>query len=373
MRFRDAGKLAQSGFVLVVGVGLVVCLVVGPTACVSPTLPPPPTPDQGEQSRELEQGHLLLFPSDDSEGLLARPVRVTEDGAWSIGDARGAGCEVSVKREPSSYHVRRRVKLASLTAVSGSFGKLLGIEAGFGSATEADIDIQNTSVLSADTRGDCDQVYVDRVFVGKGRRKLLASAANQAKASLAVTGAPSAGVDASSVVVDETAWDSEQAYAFTYRSAGSDVGLTLNLAMPATVTDGQELSLRIESDQKAFLVVYYRDADGKGQVLWPSQQEAAPVVLPGTPAFLPSERERAAGVRLQATLNDPSLAARETLVVYALRDEADFRRVCPAPGTEFADGAAAAAELTEKIDELPLSRWTRAVQSYVIRPKERSP
>jgi hypothetical protein len=344
-------------------------------ASCTPTLPPPPTPQHGEQSRELEQGHLLLFPTDDSDGLLARPVRITEDGAWSIGDARGPNCEVTVRREPASYHVRRRVKLNSLTAISGTFGKLLGIEAGFGSATEADIDIQNSAVLRADTRGDCDQTYVDRVFVGKGRRKLLASAGAQAKANLltGVTGAPSAGVDTSSVVVDETAWESEQAYAFTYRSGSTDVGVKLNVAVPPGVEDGQELSLRIEADQPAYLVVYYRDAQGKGQVLWPSPQEQAPQVLPGTPAFLPSERERRAGVRLLASLNDPSQAARETLVVYALRDHADYQRVRPSPGTEFADGATAAAELTAKVDELPLSRWSRAVQSYVIRPKPSAP
>lgn len=298
-------------------------------------------------------------------------MRVTEDGAWSIGDARGPKCEVQMRREPSSYHVRRRVKLKSLTAVAGSFGKLLGIEAGFGSATEADIDIQNSAVLKADTRGDCDQVFVDRVFVGKGRRKLLASADARAKASLAVTGAPSAGVDASSVIVDETAWDTEQAYAFTYRAAGSDdAAVNLSVSVPAGVEDGQELSLRIEADQEAFLVVYYRDADGKGQVLWPSAQESAPLVAPGKPIFLPSERERRDGVRLMATLREPDKAARETLVVYALRDRADYMRVRPSPNAEFADGAMAAAELTGKIDELPLSRWSRSVQSYVIRPKE---
>lgn len=349
--------------------GFAVCVVLC-TACANPTLPPPPTPEHGEQSRELEQGHLLLFPTDDSEGLLARPVRVTEDGAWSIGDTRSPGCEVSVRREPSSYHVRRRVKLNSLTAISGTFGKLLGIEAGFGSATEADIDIQNVAVLKADTRGDCDQTYVDRVFVGTGKRKLLASANAQAKANLLVAGAPSGGVDTSSVVIDETAWESEQAYAFTYRAwTSSDLGVKLNVAVPPSVEDGQELSLRIEADQEAFLVVYYRDADGKGQVLWPSAQEDAPAVKPGTPVFLPSERERSAGVRLLAALGDPTQAARETLVVYALRDQGDYQRLKPAPGTQFPDGTVAAAELTAKIDELPLSRWSRSVQSYVIRPK----
>jgi hypothetical protein len=338
-------------------------------ACASPTLPPPPPPEHGEQSRELEQGHLLLFPSNEPEALLARPVRLSEDGAWSIADARSPGCEVEVRRVPSKYHVRRRVQLKSLTAFSGTFGELLGMEAGFGSATEADIDIENTAVLKADTRGNCDQVFVDQVFVGTGKRKLLAQADAAAKASLAVPGGPGAGVEGSSVVVDETAWDSPQAYAFTYREAGvTDHGLSLRVAMPSTVKEGQEVTLRIEADEAAYLVVFYRDATGRGAVLWPSAQEPSPQLQAGAPAFLPSAAERSAGVRLMAALAEPGKAARETLVVYGFRDADDFRRVSPAPGATFEDGSQAAAQLTAQMDELPLQRWTRSVVSYVITP-----
>lgn len=338
--------------------------------CAGPTLPPPPPPEHAEQSRELEQGHLLLFPSNEPERLLARPVRLTEDGAWSIGDARNPRCEVEVRRVPSKYRVRRRVQLESLTAFAGTFGELLGIEAGFGSATEADIDIENVAVLKADTRGDCDQVFVDQVFVGTGRRKLLARADAAAKASLVVPGAPGAGVDTKSVVVDETAWESPQAYAFTYREAGNDRGLSLRVDMAPSVVEGQEVTLRIESDEPAYLVVYYRDAAGRGAVLWPSHQEPTPMVKPGAPAFLPSAGERSAGVRLVAALSEPGQAARETLVVYGFRDEAEYRRVSPPAGASFADGTHAAAHLTAQMDELPLQRWTRNVVSYVITPKE---
>jgi hypothetical protein len=355
---------------------LCVCLLAGSlAACSTPTLPPPPTPEHSAESRELEQGHLLLFPSNAPEELLARPVRLTEDGAWSIADARGPDCEVSVRTVPSRYRVRRRVELESLTAFSGSFGKLLGIEAGFGSATEADVDIENTAVLKADTRGNCDQVFVDQVFVGTGRRKLLAKADAAANATLAVSGIPggSAGVDSKSVVVDETAWDSPQAYAFTYREAGSDRGLTLRVDMPSTVKVGDEVTLRVESDRDAYLVVYYRDASGKGAVLWPSRQEPSPQVRTGVPTFLPSTNERRAGVRLVAALAEPGSVARETLIVYAFGDEGDFRRVSPPPGATFEDGGQAAAELTARMDQLPLSRWTRSIVSYVIMPEEQKP
>jgi hypothetical protein len=354
------------------GVSIVVCSLV---ACSTPTLPPPPPPEHSAESRELEQGHLLLFPSNAPEELLARPVRLTEDGAWSIADARGPECEVSVRSVPSRYRVRRRVELESLTAFSGSFGKLLGIEAGFGSATEADVDIENTAVLKADTRGNCDQVFVDQVFVGTGRRKLLAKADSAAKASLAVSGIPggSAGVDAKSVVVDETAWDTPQAYAFTYREAGNDRGLSVRVDMPSTVKVGDDVTLRVESDRDAYLVVFYRDATGRGAVLWPSRQEPSPQVRPGAPTFLPSTNERRAGVRLVAALSDPNTVARETLIVYAFGDVADFRRVSPPPGASFEDGGQAAAELTERMDELPLNRWTRSIVSYVILPEEHHP
>ena len=94
------------------------------------------------------------------------------------------------------------------------------------------------------------------------------------------------------------------------------------------------------------------------------------MVRPGSPAFLPSASERGAGVRLLAALVEPGQAARETLIVYGFRDQADYARVSPPPGASFEDGTHAAATLTAQMDELPLQRWTRNIVSYLITPRE---
>ena len=94
------------------------------------------------------------------------------------------------------------------------------------------------------------------------------------------------------------------------------------------------------------------------------------MVRAGAPAFLPSASERGAGVRLMAALVEPGQPARETLIVYGFRDQADFERVRPTPGAAFEDGTHAAAQLTAQMDELPLQRWTRSIVSYLITPKD---
>ena len=111
--------------------------------------------------------------------------------------------------------------------------------------------------------------------------------------------------------------------------------------------------------------------EGKADVLWPSAEEPAPRVAPNGSAVLPSPRETAAGIRIRAALAKPGTPSRETLVVYGFSNEADFERLKPAAGAASADGAAYAADLTSKLQTLPLSRWSRSVVSYVIEPRTR--
>ena len=337
----------------------------------SPTLPAPAPPEPAQAGREVEQGHLLLYPIRGAEEFLGRPVKVSDDGHWTIADARLPGCEVSVQRQDAAYRVKRRVQIESLTALSAGFSQMIGFEAGYGNANEAEIDIQNTAILSAQTRGECGDVIVDRVFVGTGRRALLTSARANAGARLSVPGAPQAGVDAHSAIADETAWQDEQAYAFTYRTSGGP-GLSVNIRMEPFVSEGDDVSIQIESNQPAYIVIYYLDAEKKGAVLWPSRDEPAPQVEPGRPLILPSNAERAKGYRIQAALSQPGVAAREMLVAYAFRDRADFDRLRPSAGAMSDDGVAYAAELGTRAAPLPLDRWARSMVSYVIEPRSGS-
>jgi len=84
---------------------------------------------------------------------------------------------------------------------------------------------------------------------------------------------------------------------------------------------------------------------------------------------LPSAAERQAGIAIEAQLAEPGVPAFETLVSYAFAEKADYDRAKPEAGAASDRGGWLAAELTKTVEQLPLSRWTRAKIHYVIEPK----
>lgn len=344
---------------------LLVSLVV---AC-SPTLPPPDLRPAPKQSMETDQAHLLLFPQSDAASLLGRAVHVTGDGGWTIADARAPGCEVAVREEAARYHTARQVDMHSMTSLAGGYAKFVSIEATFGKANTADIDITNTKILHADMRGACGDLVVDTVFVGHGKRTITASAQTSAKADVNVgVVSASPATDNGSKLVDAIDWQNDQAYGFTYSKVTKDEPLEIGVELPSQVGEGDRVEVHFTSKRPAYLVVYYLSG-GKADVLWPSNEEPEPMVAPDKPAVLPSERETAAGFHIQAALAKPGEPSRETLVVYGFAEKADFDQMKPAAGGSDDDGPAYAAALTEKLQQIPLSRWSRVQVSYVIQPK----
>lgn len=345
-----------------------VCLLLV-AACGGPALAPT-VPDKPQQATQTEQANLLLFPHGDPEGLLGRAVQATSDGAWTIADARAPGCEVSVHRIKAEYSTRRQVDIHNMTSVSAGFAKLVSLEAKFGRANKADIDVTNSEILRADTRGPCGDTIVDTVFVGHGKRELIATAEAGARASAQIGAvSPGAGTEASASVVDSTAWQSDQAYGFSYRRVGQTPQLDLRVKLARSVTEGDSVQIQFETTRKAYLIVYYLEANGHGAVLWPSQEEPEPIAGPGQVAILPSARERSSGVDLKATIETPGMASRETLVTYAFTEKADFDRLSPGADGKNDDGPGYAAELTRRLADVPISRWSRSLVSYTIIPK----
>ena len=317
-----------------------------------------------------QQSNLLLFPMSDAEGLLGRAVHATGDGGWTIADARAPGCEVAIKRSKAEFATHRQVNIHDLTSVSAGFAKLVDIEARFGKAVNADIAIENTEILSADTRGPCGETIVETVFVGKGKRTLTVSSEIAGKLGVAVGGiVPSAAHEGGSSILDSTEWKSEQAYGFAPKHLGKQEPLDVTVRMAGTVQEGDSLEISIEAGRKAYVVAYYLESDGRAEVLLPTSEEPEPIAEPGKPMTIPTARERAAGVKLKATLRKPGLETRETLMVYAFSEKGDFDRLKPAAGGSDAQGAAYAAALTQKLQELPLSRWARVLTGYTIVPK----
>jgi hypothetical protein len=320
--------------------------------------------------RQTEQSHLLLFPVSNGASLLGRPVGMTADGAWTIGDERLPGCEVRARSERAAFDVRKRVELSSLTSIAAGYAHLIGFESRFGRVSAADLAISNTQVLRADVRGTCGDVIVDSVFVGRGTRTLLVTdqVAVSGHAAIGLV-TPEAGLARTAKVVDETTWEDEQSYGFTFRRVTNEASLELRLSVPATVQDGENVRISIEANRRAFLVVYYVDSAQHGDVLWPSQEEPEPMVEPGRPAALPSRREREQGIAIKAQLRKPGAFERETIVAYAFTEKADFMRFKPGAGGSDADGTAYAAAISGKLSDVPLNRWSRGIAGYVIQPR----
>jgi hypothetical protein len=343
-------------------------LAVALVSC-SPTLPPPSVEPAPAEAGSVDHAQLLLFPQADAEALLGRAVQRTSDGSRTIADARAPGCEVTVQRQSATFHTSRRVDAHSLTSLAASYAKLLALEIELGRENTADIDIDNVAVLRADMRGPCGDTVVDRVFVGHGRRSVTANAHGSGKAGVQVGiigVAP--GMDTAKTVASTMEWKDDQAYGFDVRDSARTEPLDLRATLPSIVTEGDEVEVHFESAVRTWLVVYTIDGAGHGDVLWPSNEEPAPTTSPDRPAVLPSAREREQGFRIKAALVDHASPSRETLVVYGFADKRDFDVVKPAAGSGQADGPGYAAQLTKQLQDIPTSRWARAVVSYVIQP-----
>jgi len=212
---------------------------------------------------------------------------------------------------------------------------------------------------------------VDTVFVGHGKRSITAAAMASGSAEVhvgVVNAAPS--IDTGQSQADSISWPNDQAYGFSVRENAKVEPLEVRVGLPSILDEGDSISARFETAAPAWLVVYYLDSTGHADVLWPSNEEPAPQATPDAPAVLPSNRERSQGMNIKATLLKPGQPSRETLVVYAFADKRDFDALKPAAGSENADGPAYAAELTKKLQGVPISRWSRAVVGYVIQPKK---
>lgn len=325
-----------------------------------PVLPEGPTPVEGQ---------LLAFPHADAEALLGRAVD-SANGHTKIADERAPGCEVIVRRIPARFSSRREATVAQLVSLDANLPKLAALQARYGSGSRVSLDLQNVEVLEADLRGDCGSTVVSKVFVGHGKRHVSARTSSEAGGTGgtgAIAIAPSINTEGTNL--DELAWDTDEAYAFDTRTLSHAARIQVDVGIPSIVTEGDEVQVSFSTLQDAYLIVLYVDGEGRGEVLWPSNEAPSPKVPAGGTVMLPSPEERAAGIKLRPTLAKAGVASRERLFVFALADRRDFDVVKPSAGTASADGAAYSEELSSKLRHVPASRWSRTVHTYTIQPK----
>jgi hypothetical protein len=309
--------------------------------------------------------HFLVEPTGDAEDLLGRAVHVTSAGGWTIADERAPGCNVRVKRSSADYEKSYRMGLGDLTALSGGYGELLKLEARYGRSVEAEMKVHNLETLTADTEGDCGEVIVKSVRIGTGERKLLRKADGAAKVH--VGKGPigvSAGREAATDAADEIRWSTPQAYAFSYEGGVRRKVFELDARIPDSLRDGERFTLKFRASEDAYLVAYYLEESGEGAVLFPDAALPVPMVAAGSTFVFPPEGHK----QLEAQLRDPTIAVHETIVVYAFAERADFDRFRPAALTASTDALAYAAELTNVLSSIPISRWDRHSVTIEITP-----
>lgn len=310
--------------------------------------------------------HFLLEPSADAEDLLGRSVQLSSTGAWTIADERAPGCQVRVKRSAAEYEKSYRIGLGDMTAMSGGYSEILKLEARYGRSVEAAMKITNVETLTADIEGTCGDVIVNSVRVGTGERRLLRKAEGNAEAKLG-RGPLQVGAsrEGATDVADEMTWSSPQAYAFTYKRAPQHKPLDLQIQAPEVVTDGDRVQFEFRSNQDVWLVVFFLEESGAGAVLYPTPKVPEPKIKANQELILPSPAEQ----QIEAQLRDPKVGARETLVVYAFNKVGDFDQFRPTAIGDGSDAVIYAANLTQALAKVPISRWARATLTYEIRPK----
>ncbi len=332
--------------------------------------PTPPELPQGFAAQvgqiEAPEGeHLLLYPTGDAEGLLGREVQLSEDGGWTIADARSPGCEVSVRKTESQYEREYTANLKSMASVAAGYADLVSLGAKYGSSIEARANIKNSFVLVGDLRGACGSRVIDSVRVGTGERSMLRSAEAGGGAKAVIEGVPlGAGSENKTEIGGRFAWQNPQGYAFTYKEFEATEPIGLSISVPTRIEEGSKIDIAISAKKQVWLVVFFLESNDRGGVLIPMNGIPEAVVPAGGTYRLPPAR---------ATLRQPGVAARETMIAYAFTERADFESLKPPIGTWEEDAAKYAAELTSKLSSIPIRRWDRTAVSYVIEPTPGAP
>lgn len=157
------------------------------------------------------------------------------------------------------------------------------------------------------------------------------------------------------------------------RACGGGERLKVDADVPPRIVEGSVVGVRIKTSCEAWLVVLDVEDGGAASVIWPSTEEPAPHAAPGAPAHLPSAAEARAKTHIEAQLRDPEVASRETLVVFAFTDRADFNKLKPAPQTTRSDGATYLEELRRAFAAVPEERRAELSARFVIEPRKGRP
>jgi hypothetical protein len=309
---------------------------------------------------ELDPGeHMLLTPRGNAEELLGRTVTKDESGGYVISDERPPGCEVAVRRVPERWHRTYQQDMGRVAHIGTGQTPIGDLTAQFGKTLRIEAEVNNVELLEADLRG-CNGTVVNSVRVGTGRREIHARKESKIEGHAKVKGVPVGGGAGQWRDVERSHdWSDPQAWAFTVKQvdhAADDVVLSVT---PQQLRDQEVFTLRIVSARQVYLVVGFIREDGSAGVLLPSPSQPEPVISAGGNVEL----------TLRATLPQPGIEARDTLVLYAFPEKGDFKTFGPPPGNP---GPRRIMEyfqsLPDKLSSIPSRRWKRVENTVLITP-----
>lgn len=304
--------------------------------------------------------HFLFTPTSDAESLLGRRMLHGADGLWSIAEERAPGCIVErATRVPAAWKRREKANAQRLIGAAVELPKIASFKAAHEASSLIDYEVQNEYVLRGAMRGPCGDDSIAEVNVGSGRRsahRLVRTGADVAVAAVKA-GAQAGRSDDNEL---EIRWDQPQAWSVLSRSAPLELAPKVELRGNAKLLDGDTVDVRVYSDKKVWLIVYYEESDGQLGVLLPNANHSTVTVVPGQGTPLPT---------IEVSLRDHQVATSERLVVYAFVNQAEYDEVRPPPGIMTATQTIAfVRRLSEYSESLPSSRYAVTSLDYSITP-----
>lgn len=332
----------------------------------TPSLLAAPTPPQ----LHLREANVLLRPVPGGEELLGREVRPTEPGGVRIAPELAPGCRVEISRRATAAHERNHVRVRSYATLGADYAKLIQVGFDASSIEAVELDVQQSAVLTASLAGPCGARVITTVYVGLGEQTFYGRAQDASHASAGIKGfGAEAKAGGEHRIGDSIRWDTPSAYAFEERNFDPSAQLILRAALPSTLTEGQLLQVSFSASRPAYLIVFGVDGAGNRELLWPSNEEPAPLASAEQPAIMPSQAERDAGYLYRLRLPEGTTqSTRESLVVYGLAEKGDFDLVHPqvlGAGPDYEQ------QLRERLARIPMSRWSRYQFQYTVAPEPR--
>jgi len=321
----------------------------------------------------LPPGEYLLFePTASARELLGKQVIFDEQGAFRVADYLAPGCRVEVGESADEWNREFADHAGNLVSAGGSVLGLVELSAKHEQTTYSSMNIHNTQVLTARLKGPCGQQVITKVKVGNGSRKIYRarSTGGGIKLNLPQTGIGAAleGQDFEKLNMDMS-WPTPQAWGFELGGQAQEDGVHLEANIdPTTMHNGESYRIRVRSDEATtLLIIAEEDLEhgGRSAVILPvlANGEVQHVsTKPGQWLELP---------QAVASLRDPALQQRDTLIVYALRNNAELDALELEYG-ELSDAARTeqAQRVMKRLDALPPQTVVRRKIGYLITPAQ---